>query len=113
MTYRSHSDETLEAVFSAALTRQDALGPIAREFGVSESLVSRMRVRAERLRAETGPSWSERSIRKQLLKDGWIMVRRDRYQLPARPVRWKLIAIPIAATAAVMFVAIPAARMVL
>jgi hypothetical protein len=113
MTYKAHPDDRLEAAFAASLTRQDALGLIAEDCGVSASLVSRMRLRAQDLWAEACPAWSERAVRRQLLEDGWIKARRRDYRLPARPSgRRTWIAWTGAATVAVLFLAIPAARWV-
>lgn len=108
MTYKPHNDDTLEAAFKASLTRDSGLAPIAREFGVSESLISRMRVRAENLRAQASEKWSERSLDRQLIKDGWLRVRRSQYQLPEPRRNWFRVA--PAVTITILVFTIPVAR---
>lgn len=108
MTYKAHPDDTLEAAFKASLTRDSCLAPIACEFGVSESLISRMRVRAENLKAQASQEWSERSLDRQLIKDGWLRVRRSQYQLPKPRRNWFRVA--PAVTITILVFTIPVAR---
>lgn len=84
MTFKAHSDEVLEAAFRDALTRPAPLSQVGKDHGVSGSLISKMRIRAAEIAAVSGKRWPSRSIKRQLLRDGWVIVRRASYRLPIR-----------------------------
>ena len=79
---RSIPDSTLQAVFADTLKEPDTtLVELGNRHGVSASLASKMRRRAEEI-ALDNPGWSQRALVSQLIQDGWVSVRRTEYVLP-------------------------------
>lgn len=99
-------DAKIQAVFADTLSSPDTtLVALGSHHGVSASLASKMRRRAEDI-ARNNPGWSQRALTKQLIQDGWVSVRRNEYALPSsspsRASTWRALAVIAALTGAVV-----------